>query len=140
MTWTRYHLLKVPVPMLLENEMSLHWQIWSLFQPICHPRWIKNATVYILSCLQAIRQNKLCVAYCFINSGSNGNNIFQFPWCFFRWFLLNYINFVHATSHIKPSEYDQTSGTKFCTCFGKMKKNEKTGGNEAGDFIRKRHL
>ena len=30
----------------------------------------------------------------------------------FRWFLLNYTDFVHKISHTKPSKYDSTSGTK----------------------------
>ncbi len=29
--------LEVPVPMSLENEFSLKWQIWSLFLPKHHP-------------------------------------------------------------------------------------------------------
>ncbi len=29
--------LKVPVPISLENEFSLNWQIWSLFLPKHHP-------------------------------------------------------------------------------------------------------
>ena len=30
----------------------------------------------------------------------------------FCWFLLNYTDFAHATSEIKPSKYDVTSGSK----------------------------
>ena len=38
----------------------------------------------------------------------------------FRWFLLNYTDFVHKISHTKPSKYDSTSGTKISIC---LKKN-----------------
>ena len=30
----------------------------------------------------------------------------------FHWFLQNYTNFAHEISHIKPSKYDSTFGTK----------------------------
>ncbi len=38
----------------------------------------------------------------------------------FRWFLLNYTDFAHKISHIKPSKYDSTFGTKISICLKKM--------------------
>ena len=41
--------------------------------------------------------------------------------------LLKYTDFVHETSHITPSKYDSTSGTKISIMF------EKNQGDEAVD-------
>ncbi len=38
----------------------------------------------------------------------------------FHWFLRNYKEFAHETSHIQPSKYDSTSGTKISICLKKI--------------------
>ncbi len=38
----------------------------------------------------------------------------------FRWFLLNYIESAHQISHIRPSKYDSTFGTKISICLKKI--------------------
>ncbi len=48
------------------------------------------------------------------------------------WFLPNYKEFAHETSHIQPSKYDSTFGTKISICLKKI------GGDEA--VYRNKHL
>ena len=38
----------------------------------------------------------------------------------FRWFLLNYTDFAHKITHVKPSKYDSTFGTKIAICLKKV--------------------
>ncbi len=38
----------------------------------------------------------------------------------FHWFLPNYIQFVHETSHTQPSKYNATSGTRISICLKKI--------------------
>ncbi len=38
----------------------------------------------------------------------------------FRWFLPNYTDFAHTISHMKPSKYDSTFGTKISICLKKV--------------------
>ncbi len=86
--------LKVPVPNCLENEFSLNWQIWSLFLP------------------------KQCLCYLLFYKWWKPR--FLISKRVFRWFLLNYIDFVHKISHIKPSKYDSSFFTKISISLKKV--------------------
>ncbi len=70
-----------------------------------------------------IGENNVYVTYCFINGG---NHVYNFQEVF-RWFFLIYTDFAHKISHIKPSKYDSTFGTKIAICL------KKVGGDEAVD-------
>ena len=84
--------LKVPVSKSLENELLLHWQIWSLFQYILE--WQK----YQFVGKQYIRENDVHVTYCFIKP--DNHIFFKFPRFFFS-LLLNYKDYAYATLHNK---------------------------------------
>ncbi len=104
----------MPVPKSLENLFSLNGQIWSLFLAKYHPWW-KNFK-YVSHNVSNLRKQCLCYL------------LFYKWWkpCFliskrvFRWFLQNYTDFAHEISHMKPSKYYSTFGTKISICLKKV--------------------
>ncbi len=89
-----------------ENEFSLNLKIWSLFKPIHHPQWkklqisISFESNYRKQCLCYLLFLKWWKPHCLISERV------------FHWFLPNYKEFAHETSHTQPSKYDSNSGTK----------------------------
>ncbi len=110
-------ILKGAYSEILEIEFSLNFKIWSLFKPIQHPWW-KKCTV--LSPLKSNkRKRKQCLCYLLFYKMVE-THFLIISQRVFHWFYPNYREFVHETSHIQPSKYDSTSGTKISICLKKI--------------------
>ncbi len=73
-----------------------------------------SSKVKKLQLLDQFTENNMYVSYSFVNVETTFSN-FQEG---IHQFVLNYTDF--ATSHIKPSKYDSTSGTKISICLKKI--------------------
>ena len=106
--------LKVPVPKSLENKISFKLADMVTFHSKTSSI-MKNLQIYI-SFVSILKKQCLCY-------------LLFYKWWprfliskrVFRWFLLNYItDFAHKISHIKPSKYDSSFGTKISICLKKV--------------------
>ena len=97
--------LKMPVPKSLINKFLLNCQVWILFQP------------KFVSCWQATVLKLLYVLLNVVTTFSN----------FQEEFLINYTDYAHATSYIKPSKHDPYFDAKISVSLKKF-------GDEAVDW------
>ncbi len=97
-----------------ENEFSLNLQIWS------HFKTNTSSTVKKLQISISFESyyRKLCLCYLLFLKWWKPR--FLISKTVFHWFLPNYKEFVHETSHIESSKYDSTSGTKIFICLKKF--------------------
>ncbi len=97
--------LKVPVMKSFENEISLNWQMVTF--PTITSSMVEKLQICI-SFLSNLR--KQCLCYLLFHKWWKTR--FLISKRVFRWFLCNYTDFARKISHMKPSKYDSTSGTK----------------------------
>ena len=115
---------KITYMWLFKGACSEIFGKWIVFKPADmvtlpipkHHLWWRNCKYVCTSFVSNLR--KQCLCYLLFYKWWKPR--FLISKRVFRWFLLNYTDLAHKISHIKPSKYDTTFGTKISICLKKV--------------------